>query len=317
MAVGTEISIVCERSAIAWKLFFQRCSRTLLEFEEFKIVLRNQSIRYPLAAEDIFRTWAQSQYSTRIKVSRQHRYFDILFTSLVLDDLSVLRGLRRELLYVFDHEREDVEATQRDLERSVLGAAIQSLAEQGAPEGRKNQVHSRDSSTVICKELTKLILLCTNAVNGQTILNNSPPDIVYGLAAYTYRYISDLVPGKAPSPALKGAPKRKSDNSFHKAYVLTKAEVRRWLSYALPPLIATLSSWNVDAANSLSDQQRQLNLYDSKDRQSTDLTVENMSAAGFDASIGNEPIVIARASLYIYLNAMVILMHKTRLAATD
>ncbi|MCJ1244419.1 mediator complex subunit [Trapelia coarctata] len=274
-----------------WEAFFSRCMRDHVDFPIFQKELSRRNGQVPLNGRLIYECWAREHKGGLRVRDRLLCYFELLLQSGVVTNADVIQSLCLSL--------ETTIASQESYQlpsggwRQTLGAAVlermafQMTNRKVRPSGPADRI----ASLSISKPLVLLLSRFCKACGSSNTLIGPPLEIGNALGQYVAAYITELSKvGLLTSR--DGAPPKDLKTCFGRA---------------LPPYIAMISRSNAELGQGLDILHKQSGLYNKSLAALVDDGVINgvdLNALTYQESILDTPLIVTRAALYIYLNAM-------------
>ncbi|MCJ1383049.1 mediator complex subunit [Xylographa soralifera] len=274
-----------------WKAFFSRCMRDHIEFGEFPQELSQQSIRSPLGGRFIYQAWVQQRRSSARIQDRLLCYFELLSQSGVLTDAEVLGCILRD----FKKTGELGENGLDDQSRQTTEAAVLDRLSFQVIQRRTvvTTASERVNTLRVAKPLITLMSTFTQTLEHLVPLDGPFLEIGNALGQYIGAYINDLSKVGLLTSKDGGPPK----------------DLKTWFGRYLPPFVVLISPSNAQLGHALDILQKQSGLH----TESIDALLGNPVVDGVDLesltyqeNVLDNPLIITRAALYIYLNAMLI-----------
>ncbi|MCJ1392222.1 mediator complex subunit [Xylographa bjoerkii] len=265
--------------------------RDHVDFDKFPHELSQQSVRSPLSGEFIYQAWAQQRHSnTRIQ-DRLLCYLELLLQSGVLNDAQVLgcilRGFKKTGALgengLHGQPRQTTEAAVLD---RLSFQMIQRRTIVATPSERIDTLR-------VAKPLITLVSTFTQTLEHLTPLEGPFLEIGNALGQYIGAYINDLSKVGLLTSKDGGPPK----------------DLRTWFGRYLPPFVVLISPSNAQLGQALDILQKQSGLHAESLDALLDTAVVNgvdLDSLTYQENVLDNPLIITRAALYIYLNAMLV-----------
>ncbi|MCJ1414605.1 mediator complex subunit [Xylographa parallela] len=274
-----------------WKAFFSRCMRDHVEFVDFPQELSLQSVRSPLGGRFIYQAWVQQRHSnTRIQ-DRLLCYFELLLRSGVLTDAEVLGCILRD----FEKTGELGEKGIKDQSGQTTEAAVLDRLSFQMMQRRTivATASERVATLRVAKPLITLLSTFTQTLEHLVPLEGPFLEIGNALGQYVGAYINDLSKIGLLTSKDGGPPK----------------DLKTWFGRYLPPFVVLISPSNAQLGQALDILQKQSGLHvESLDAMLGTAVVDgvDLDSLTYQENVLDNPVIITRAALYVYLNAMLI-----------
>ncbi|MCJ1283854.1 mediator complex subunit [Xylographa opegraphella] len=273
-----------------WRVFFSRCMLDHLEFGKFPHELRAQSVRSPLSGRFIYQAWIQQRHGSARLQDRLLCYFELLLQGGVLTDAEVLGSIARDFNKIGafgenglnDHAGRSTEAAVLD---RLSFQMIQRRAIVTAASERIDTLH-------VAKPLISLLSTFTQTLEHLIPLEGPFLEIGNALGQYVGAYINELSKVGLLTSKDGGPPK----------------DLKTWFSRYLPPFTVLISPSNAQLGQALDILQKQSGLHDESVNVLGNAVVEgvDLDSLAYQENVLDNPLIITRAALYIYINAMLI-----------
>ncbi|MCJ1401714.1 mediator complex subunit [Xylographa trunciseda] len=274
-----------------WDTFFSKCMLDHVEFEKFPHELSQQSVRSPLGGRFIYQAWAQQRHSSARIRDRLLCYFELLLQSGVLNDAEVLGCILRDFKKIVHlGENGPNYRSRQTTEAAVLDRLSFQIIQRRTIVATASE---RIDTLRTAKPLITLVSTFTQTLEHLAPIEGPFLEIGNALGQYIGAYINDLSKVGLLTSRDGGPPK----------------DLKIWFGRYLPPFVVLMSPSNAQLGQALDILQKQSGLHsESLDTLLGDAVVNgvDLNTMTYQENVLDNPVIITRAALYIYLNAMLI-----------